>query len=413
MRAAPLILGASLCLSPLGGCQMTMIPELTLAVSPEEPAPSVARELGDFLSSRRFAIEIQASSSPTDIVAAIRDRRVDLALVEEPAGPTTGVVTVAPLYPSVLHVLHRDPEDPPDFAALIRGKSVYPGPAGGAANRLLGQLTKDFAVKPEEYRVLENPWTEQPDVYFVFGGLLTEDSIRQLGGYRLFSFGQPDELDRGSVADGIVLKHPNLRSFVLPESVYYALSRPAVVTLAIRTVLISHADFDPELAQTIATELFENAQELASSYPLVTQELNVDLDPATLTFPLHRGARRYLERDKPSFIERYVEIIALLLTLFLALLSGAVWLYRYRQQERKDRVDLYYDRLLAIRGELTAEGQANASREALRQRALDIQQEVLGLVMDERIAADTSLVVFLNLSNQIINELDRSLVAHD
>jgi len=42
-------------------------------------------------------------------------------------------------------------------------------------------------------------------------------------------------------------------------------------------------------------------------------------------------------------------------------------------------------------------------------RALDVQQEVLNLLIDERVAADTSLMAFLSLSNQIINELDRRI----
>ena len=42
-------------------------------------------------------------------------------------------------------------------------------------------------------------------------------------------------------------------------------------------------------------------------------------------------------------------------------------------------------------------------------RALAVQHEVLNLLIDERVAADVSLVAFLSLSNQIINELDRRI----
>jgi len=38
-----------------------------------------------------------------------------------------------------------------------------------------------------------------------------------------------------------------------------------------------------------------------------------------------------------------------------------------------------------------------------------VQQDVLNLLIDERVAADTSLMAFLSLSNQIINELDRRI----
>ena len=81
--------------------------ELTLAVSTEEPAPSISETIRSILSERGFSISIDATTDSTKIVAAVRDRRVDLALVEESDLPVSGVVTLAPLYPSVLHVLYN------------------------------------------------------------------------------------------------------------------------------------------------------------------------------------------------------------------------------------------------------------------------------------------------------------------
>ena len=76
-------------------------------------------------------------------------------------------------------------------------------------------------------------------MYFIFGGLLSEDSLRQLAGYRLFSFGDVADLGRGSIADGIALKYPNVDTFVLPKGLYSGLHDQPVVTLAIRTLLIA------------------------------------------------------------------------------------------------------------------------------------------------------------------------------
>ena len=381
-----------------------MKPELTLAVSPEEPAPSVGQGVVEFLHRRGYSVSLVATSGAEEILDAVAGGRVDFALIEEPDRPRPGIVTLAPLYPSVLHVMHDEAEDPPDFGALIRRKKIYAGPMQGAAHRLLERLAEDFGVSKSEYRVLENPWTEAPNVFFVFGGLLANDSVRQLSGYRLFSFGNVGQGSGASVAAGVAMRHAHLRRFVIPASTYHRLNQNAVLTLATRTVLITRPDFHLALAQEVAEQLFENAQELASSYPLVVQELNGNVDPATLIFPLHHGTRRYLDRDKPGFVERYVEIIALLLTVFLTLLSGLVWLYRYRQQVRKDRVEAYYEKILAIRNRYRA-GQDASNPEELMEEARAIQGEVLELVVNERIDADTSLMVFLSLSNQVIAEL--------
>jgi len=136
--------------------------------------------------------------------------------------------------------------------------------------------------------------------------------------------------------------------------------------------------------------------------------LNVGLDTTELMFPLHAGTRRYLDRDKPGFIERYVEVLALIFTVVITLLSGAFVLYRHRSQVRKDRVDVYYSQLLEIRRGMERTNAHTALR-SHRQRVLDVQQDVLNLLIDERVAADTSLMAFLSLSNQIINELDRRI----
>ncbi|MEM9208445.1 MAG: hypothetical protein AAGA61_04325, partial [Pseudomonadota bacterium] len=121
-----------------------------------------------------------------------------------------------------------------------------------------------------------------------------------------------------------------------------------------------------------------------------------------LMLPLHSGSRRYLDRDGPGFIERYVEILALYFTVIVTLLSGAFALYRYRSQIKKDRVDRYYARLIEIRDGVSTEG-ADASRD----KVLAVQREVLDLLIDERVAADASLVAFVSLSNQLLDELDR------
>lgn len=382
--------------------------DLTLAVSTEEPAPTIAQTVRQTLLERDFLVDIETVIDPAETIDRIVDRRLDLAIIEEPDHPLPGIITLAPLYPSVLHVMHNRAVTPGSFAEMIRDANVYAGPEGGTAYRLLLALAGDSAVGPDEFQLLENPWTVNPDVYFIFGGLLAADSVAKLAGYRLFSFGSENDEPGGSIADGIVLRHHHLRPFLLPKGVYHSLADDAVLTLSIRSVLVAHEDFDTEFAFEISAALFTNAQEIASQYPLVTRELNENLQTVELMLPLHDGTRRYLDRDRPGFIERYVEVLALYFTVILALLSGGFALYRYRLQVRKDRVDVYYARLLDIRKQMET-STAEAELASCQRLVLDVQHEVLDLLIDERIAADNSLIAFVSLSNQMINELDRRI----
>ncbi len=375
---------------------------LTLAFSSEEPAPSISEVVQSTLNERGFEIRLTAETNASDVLDAILARKLDLAIIEEPDTALPGLMTLAPLYPSVLHVLHRKTSVPADFSQLLRGASVYAGPPGGSGYRLLMQLAEDFGLTPDDFRLLDNPWTDVPDIYFILGGLLPPESVQQLKGYRLFSFAMADDPDGGSVADGIALRHHHVRPFLLPKGVYSGLGSDAVLTLSIRSLLVAHEDFKREFAYDISAAMFSGAQEISLSYPLVTRELNENLKASELMLPLHDGARRFLDRDGPGFIERNVDLIALYFTLFLAMGSGVIALLRHRQQVRKDRVDVYFRRLLDIRARIE-----EGSHDPIECRAdvLAVQAEVMNLLIDERISADASLIAFLFQSNQLVSEL--------
>lgn len=121
------------------------------------------------------------------------------------------------------------------------------------------------------------------------------------------------------------------------------------------------------------------------------------------TLSLHPGAQRYNNRDAPTFLERYAEVIALGLTLVIATGSASVAIERRRRQARKDRLDLYYKRVLEAR---PAPGATAEENQLANARIRAIQAEVFDLVVAERIDANEALVAFLTLSNQALAETD-------
>lgn len=404
MKHSTLLIIAACCIfGSIAGCARDER-TLTLAVSTEEPAPAIAEAVRTTLNDRGFKVSIETATDPADAMLAISERRIDIAIVEEPHRTPPGVMTLVPLYPSVLHVLHKQVSEPAGLEAVIRGAKIYAGPSGGAADRLLTNLARDFDVPRDAFEVLDYPWPVVPDVYFVFGGLLSRDSIAELSDYQLFSFGATDAVPGTTIVDGIVLRHHNLRPFILPEGVYGRFSDGAVLTLSTRSLLIASDAMDDELAYDIAETLFKNARAISEPYPLVARELSEELGATDLVLPLHEGSRRYLDRDRPGFIERNAEVIALYFTIVITALSGLVAAYRYRAQVKKDRVDAYFTRLIEVRQALS---EPDADRAMCRQHLIEVQREVLELLIDERITADSSLLAFVIQSNQMLNELDR------
>ena len=394
----------------LVGCE-TQDRQLRLIHSAEGPAPDIAAKIQHALESEGFEIEL-LSADPEDILESVLSGEVDLAVAEEPEGMVPGLTTISPLYPSILHVMHRKNVAPATFKELITGKQVYAGPPGGAAQRLLKSFSKDFRVPTSSYTVNDDPWSVTPEVFFILGGFLEPDAADRLSDYKLFSFGAPSELGQGTVAEGLALTHPNINTFILPTGIYGPFNDQPVLTLATRSVLLATNELDDALAYELTEELIQHSQDLSDHYTLVSQELNTNLDPSTLTQPLHPGARRFVDRDKPGFIERYVEVIALAMTLLAAVGSGMLALFRFSKQRKKDRVDVYYRKILDLRQKIRGD-MDQQSLTGIATEVKDVQEEVFALLIDERVSADETLTIFLDLSNQVLKELEPRLVSND
>lgn len=377
--------------------------KLVLGVSAEEPGPGIAEEVRQLLTESGLAVEVRSIETSTDIIAALRNGDIDFGIIDEPARLIPGLATVLPLYPSILHVLYKGDQPADNFPGVIVGKRIYAGPPGGPAAQFLAQLGDHFDIDPGSYTVLDNPWVESPEVYFVFGGLLEKNSRRGLGDYRLFSFGDVARHGKGTVADGIALQYPNIKVFLLPAQIYNNLNPDTVLTLATRTVLVTAASTDVARVFDVTSILLANFQRLSSAYPLVTREMNEHIQLNSFTLPVHTGAQRSIDKDAPTLIQRYAQVFALGLTFVTLLVSMLITLYKSRKGREKDRVDGYYRKILALRREL----QDSLSRDHCRrieEQVINIQNEVFSLLVDQRVCANESLTIFLALSNQVLGE---------
>ena len=107
--------------------------------------------------------------------------------------------------------------------------------------------------------------------------------------------------------------------------------------------------------------------------------------------------------DSRFILERYAELIGLGLTIAIMLGSALVALYKYQKTRKKDRIDEYYNQILELRHKLREVG-TEEHRRGIENQVKNIQEEVFLLLVDERVNANESLTIFLNLSNQVLSE---------
>ena len=137
----------------------------------------------------------EAVAGGDEALAALADGRADLAIVENSAGyryPT--IRTVAPLYPSVLHVGIRPDKRAETLALVLRGARVYAGGEVTPARQLLERMKSLYGWRGIEFSYADS-FESRPDVVFVFAPL-SPRAAPLLDGYELFSLGSAEDVGK-------------------------------------------------------------------------------------------------------------------------------------------------------------------------------------------------------------------------
>ena len=385
----------------LAGCQGTS--DIRWGHTPSEPSSSFAMILAQDTSAT-----VTAFADTDTLISAVQNGEVSFALIEQPPSPVDGLSIVTSIFPSVLHILvHRnitDCSEPVLLDSLLTQGKIYAGTSGSTGRVLLDQLARAEWLPPvSTLKVLDDPFGEQPQIFFQFGGILPVDAARRLSDYCLASIGVPDRIGRGTWAEGVGFRFPHLSAFILPAGLYPRLNTNPVLTLAVTSILVTHADTDPDVVYDAAQLVHEAANKLSEIYPLAGPAIHSDPSAQQYVLPLHPGAERFARRNAPTFIERYAEFAALILTALVASTSAGIAVIRLRRQTKKDRIDEYLSQLLEFRNQLASE---TIEGVVIARQTRSLQGVVTQLVVDERIQADSAYVAFLSLSNRIIEECE-------
>ncbi len=78
-------------------------------------------------------------------------------------------------------------------------------------------------------------------------------------------------------------------------------------------------------------------------------------------------------------------------------------MYRLYQIRRKDRIDEFYEQVLAVRDGMLKQDSPDVV--AVRRRIRELQDEALQMLIEEKLAADESFRIFMSLCNDLVDEL--------
>ena len=361
--------------------------------------------------------EIVLVEIPDDVDApldAIESGYADLAFASNAQPFREDVTTVMPLYPTVLHIFYKKGRDSTDLRTLFTGATVYAGPPGSASHQLMTAILEDRDLDETTVTVIGDT-VELPDVFVVYVPISPDriqarlEEIDAANVYDMMSFGSPFEIDTGSLVDRAVLLDPRLSAFVIPVGTYGSLTPEPIVTLAVDKLLVANPELDDIEVYDLINEMRRLQPGLAATHPVIFEQLSDEFDASDSTFVLHPGAQAFTQRDEPDMLERYSGVAEVVVTLVIGLVSGTYAVVQIYNRRRKNRIDAFYNDVMALRDSITDDSSLSERESAVAQ-VKKLQNQAFEMLISEKVAADESFRIFVTLSNDIIADLRKPTV---
>lgn len=386
----------------LASCNPTTL-TFSFIYNDEGPNKEIATRMKELLESE-FNVEImliEGKNTNANLDSLIQNK-VDIALVENYVNYQDGLNSAFSVYSEVLHLLYKEGMDATSFASLMYAGPVYIGRENSPTYNLMMDLWEYYGVDGSQIDVTFN--MAEANVVVELTNLFNKQHLQDYEGFKLFSFDDARNMSDASVVQGITLKYPRLSPFIIPENSYWSFTDKPIVTLSVDLVMMVRSGMGEVAVNDFTKTMLRNRQIFTSIDPLLFEGMKEDFDQAKLNIPLHEGARIFLEREEPSFIERYAELGGVILSIIIALWSGIVSLTKWQAQKKKDKIDEFYEDLMNIKNGI---GRLETVGDGMKRvkRVQAAQNKAFEMLIAEKLVANDSFRIYMELSKETINEL--------
>ena len=386
----------------LAACNPTTL-TFSFIYNDEGPNEEIASRMKRLLESK-YNVEIKLIEGVgTDAnLDSLVEGKVDIALVENYVNYREGLNSAFSVYSEVLHIFHKESVDGSSFESLIYSGPIYIGREQSPTYNLMMDLFEFYGLNSSLIDVTFN--MQEAGVVVELTNLFTKESLKAYEGFRLFSFDEVENLGNASVAEGIALKYPRMSPFVIPQGSYWEFSNAPIVTLAVDLIMVVRSGMLEVSVNDFSQTMLRNRQVFTSIDPLLFNGLREDFDQSILNIPLHEGARTFLDRDEPSFVERYAELGGVILSIIIALWSGIVSLTKWQAQKKKDKIDEFYEDLMKIKNAIPSLKTVSDGLQKIR-RVQAAQNKAFEMLIAEKLVANDSFRIYMELSKETITDL--------
>ena len=356
-------------------------------------------------------IELKPSEGSNDNTKALDTGKVQLALIQNDALGGENVRSLAALYPEVLHLISLTKENIRTLGNLS-GKRVNIG-APGSGTR---QITKELLVfsnvsivdnqtgSSSSGDAMEQLEAGEIDAAFFLAGLGSSNIRKAMtnpalmfSGIKVSEDGDEAETIAKRFTDGFRVHYPHVAPNVIPQMVYQGRPVTPVPSLSVQAVLACKKDVDEDIIGRITHTLFTQRAALAQKETAFSY-LDESKARTGLQFPLHKGAENFYLRKDPGFLIDHAEVMGFALTVVLLGWSCANWFGNWYLQKKKNRIDTYYKAVDHVIHRLH-DGVDLAEIDELENELLNIRQRAADELVDEKLGADQSFMIYQNMLN--------------
>jgi NMT1 family protein len=341
------------------------------------------------------ALSFIGVSSPPGMSAidALSNDEADLALVENSTAFVSGIRTVLPVFESVLHILIRDDFEPGGFNQPLQNVEFYVANQSPAGIRFIEIVTRRQGLGQGKYSISHSFDPQRTDIIVYFGPIDPANTSWAKPGFTLISLANNLNPQRKFYEEGIGYTAPNMNPKMIPALTYELPgNEEEIATVSVDTLLVARKDVSEAKIYELTKTFIEQKPRFTAIAPQLFSGINESFDPLDLSFPLHKGARSYIRRDDPGFIERYAETINMLVYVSFLLISAFLAFARWRERRKKDRVDVFYERVMAIRDRI---GQSPSAE--LLEELEQLEREAFSSLIREKLAANDSFRIFTDM----------------
>lgn len=305
--------------------------------------------------SDELRLNIKSTRDGSQNIALLNKGDIDVAVVRSDTPVVADVRGIAELYPDVFQIIVRD--DTPAYSVTdLTNIQISIPEYGSDGFRSFWVIGDHYDLPIDQMRWKAEPFnvSAQKLLNGDIDALFTVRSLRDMPLIRLFEDAQLKRLKLRYVpiaqAEAIALKRPFLTTASIPRGAFTgATPVPGhdTPTSAVKRILVSRADVEPEAVRELTRIMFENRLDLTIRFALASA-ISAPDETKGLSVPLHEGAQAYYNRDQPSFVQENAEPLALGVTVLTLLLSGMFALRSRFVSRQKNKADVYNYQLLDI-----------------------------------------------------------------